>query len=118
MSDQPKRVTLSDQLARQHELLMAAVTKAAPTGHESVTLKQAQVGDLKGQWVCDGLSARRGDEEDWPQFLGRLQTMLEDVDVELIRRNASLIERQLRQTLGAKEPGEGARLKPVKGGKD
>ena len=106
MSDEqakPHRVTLSDQLARQHELLMAAVTKTPPAGAETVTFKQAQVGDLKGQWVCDGLTVRRHDEEDWPQFVGRMQAQLEDVDAELIRRNASLIERQLRQTLDAKD---------------
>lgn len=95
----PHRITLSSQLAAQHELLMAAVTKTAPRGSESVKLKQAQVGDLKGQWVCDDLTAIRTEDEDWPQFMGRVRAMLDDVDRELIRRNGTLIKRQLEETL-------------------
>lgn len=95
----PPRRTLSDELAAQHELLMAAVTKTPPRGSESVTLKQAQVGDLKGRWLCDELRAIRGDEEDWPQYLGRITSMLADVDKLLMAHNAAEIQRQMQATV-------------------
>ena len=104
MNDQPRpaRRTLSDELAAQHELLMAAVTKTPPRGSESVTVKQAQVGDLKGKWLCDSLNVIRADDEDWPQFLGRLDERLRDVDALLMEHNVNEIERQMEATLGAK----------------
>lgn len=96
MSD---RLTYSGQLAAQHELLMAAVTKTPPRGKRwEVTVDQQKIGDLKGQWL-GGLTVSPEDEEDWPQFLGRWAQMLDDLDRELIRRNSTLIQRQLEQTL-------------------
>jgi len=95
----PARPTFSAQLEKQHELLMAAVTKTPPRGSESVTLKQAQVGDLKGRWLCDELKAVRGEDEDWPQFLGRLDGMLADVDEKLMHRNDAEIRAKIAETV-------------------
>ena len=96
------RQTLSGQLAAQHELLMAAVTKTSPRGSESVSIKQASIGDLKGRWICDGLTAIRAEDEDWPQFLGRMEKSLADVDSMLMEHNASQLERELSATLEKK----------------
>lgn len=86
-----ERATLSNQLAHQHELLMAALTKTPPRGKRwEVTLDQQKIGDLKGQWL-GSLSVSPEDDEDWPQFLGRLQTMMDDVQRELVRRNSMVI---------------------------
>lgn len=88
MSD---RLTFSGQLAAQHELLMAAVTKTPMRGKRwEVTLDQQKIGDLKGQWL-GSVTVAPEEDEDWPQFLGRLQTMMDDVQRELVRRNSSLI---------------------------
>lgn len=100
MSD---RLTFSGQLAQQHELLMAAVTKTPPRGKRwEVTVDQQKIGDLKGQWL-GSLTVAPEDDEDWPQFLGRWQSMLDDVHRELIRRNSSVIE--LDETLNPEPAG-------------
>lgn len=86
-----ERATLSGQLASQHELLMAAVTKTPARGKRwEVTVDQQKIGDLKGQWL-GSLTVAPEDDEDWPQFLGRWQSMLDDVQRELVRRNSQVI---------------------------
>lgn len=76
---------------RTHEVVMALATKTPPRGKRwEVTLDQQKIGDLKGQWL-GSLTVAPEDNEDWPQFLGRLQTMMDDVQRELVRRNSSLI---------------------------
>ena len=86
-----ERATLSGQLADQHELLMAALTKTPPRGKRwEVTVDQQKIGDLKGQWL-GGLTVSPEDDEDWPQFLGRFQIMMDDLQRELVRRNSSPI---------------------------
>ena len=93
---------------RNHELLMAFATKTPPRGRRwEVTAEQQKIGDLKGQWL-GGLTVAPEDGEDWPQFLGRWQSMLDDVHRELIRRNSSLIE--LEETL-AEPPRKPRRVK-------
>jgi len=96
----PKPTTLSAQLARQHELLMAALAKTAPKGSESATLKDVTIGDLKGQTVIESLTLVRGDDEDWPRFLGRIGGSLDALDRALIRHNGTRLERQADETLG------------------
>lgn len=94
-----ERATLSGQLASQHELLMAAITKTPPRGKRwEVTVDQQKIGDLKGQWL-GSLTVSPEDEEDWPQFLGRWTSMLDDLDRELIRRNLTMLERQLEESV-------------------
>jgi hypothetical protein len=101
VTDEPRKrpPTLSDQLAAQHELVMALATKSAPRGSQSVSFKLVTVGDLKGKYVCDGYNAIRDEGEDWPQFVGRVEQELRDVDAAVIRVNASAIERELAATL-------------------
>lgn len=87
----PQRLTMSDHLAAQHELLMAAVTKTPARGKRwEVTVDQQKIGDLKGQWL-GSLTVAPEDDEDWPQFLGRWQQMLDDLQRELVRRNSQVI---------------------------
>ena len=74
---------------RSHELLLAAMTRPQRSGQESVTFKQAQVGDLKGQWVCDGLTVYRNEDERVLDWIGRSHAMVEDIDGRLRLTNAS-----------------------------
>ena len=86
-----ERPTLSKQLAAQHELLMAAVTKTPPRGKRwEVTVDQQKIGDLKGQWL-GSLTVAPEEDEDWPQFLGRWQAMMDDLQRELVKRNSLVI---------------------------
>ena len=88
MSDPERRQTPTE---RNHEVIMALVTKTPPRGKRwEVTLDQQKIGDLKGQWL-GSVTVAPEDNEDWPQFLGRLRTMLDDVQRELVRRNSSVI---------------------------
>jgi hypothetical protein len=92
----PKRPpTLGDQLAAQHELLMATLSKQPTRGSESVSLKQASIGDLKGRWICDNMSLIRAEDEDYPAFLGRVQASMQSLDRILMLHNADEIKRQL-----------------------
>ena len=94
-----ERATLSNQLRDQHELLMAALTKTPPRGKRwEVTVDQQKIGDLKGRWL-GSLTVSPEDDEDWPQFIGRWQKMLDDLDRELIRRNLTMLERQLEESV-------------------
>jgi hypothetical protein len=78
---------------------MAALTKQSPRTNEEASIKQASIGDMKGRWICDGLRVIRGEDEDWPQYLGRIEKQAADVDSALIRLNAGAIERELAATL-------------------
>ena len=94
-----ERATLSGQLADQRELLMALATKTAPRGNRfKITAEQQKIGDLKGQWL-GAVEATPEDDEDWPQFFGRWESMMDDVDNSLMRRNATQLQRQLAQSV-------------------
>ena len=94
-----RRPTLGDQLERQHEMLMAALAKTAPKGSESVSVKDVTIGDLKGTTVIENLTLVRGDGEDWPAFLGRVTSSLDQLDRALIVHNGTRFERQAEETL-------------------
>lgn len=84
---------------RQHELLMTLATKTPRTGSETVELGQATVGDMKGHYHLKSAVFVRRDEEDWPQFLGRIEQSTADLDAALVRTNADTLTRQLQATL-------------------
>jgi hypothetical protein len=113
MSEQPRRHTLSDQLAMQHELLMAALARSAPRGSESCSVKDVTIGDLKGKTVIENLTLVRGEDEDWPAFLGRCAASLDNLDRMVIAHNVNRLQRELDATLEKTGP-QGV----VKGGED
>ena len=85
MSAEERRQTPTE---RNHEVVMALATKTAPRGNRwKVTAEQQKIGDLKGQWL-GSIEVAPEDGEDWPQFLGRWSSMLDDVERDLARRNA------------------------------
>jgi len=75
-SDTPpthERLTLSGQLARQHELLMAQATKSARQGSQSATLTERTTGANSGD-VAVKVELVQHDEEDDVAFLGRIES--------------------------------------------
>ena len=68
----PKRPTLSDALAQQHELLMAFATKSARQGAQSVSFSERHNGPDNGTLFVKVDLVQHEDEED-VQFLGRIE---------------------------------------------
>lgn len=81
----PARPTLSDQLARQHELLMAAATKPARTGSQSAEFGERATGGDAGSLYLKSLVLVQNDGEEDVQFLGRQERTLRDVRAMLAR---------------------------------
>ena len=77
------------------ELAMAYATKQPRHGDEEIELGQAATGDLKGQLYVKSLKLVRGESEDWPQFLGRIEQTAEQVAETLTRHNADKLRRDL-----------------------
>lgn len=94
MSDEQRKLTPTERL---HDLALAAISKQPRTGSESLTVKQATVGDLKGRWVCDGLTIVRHPDEPLDDFNARWRAMLADVDVQLVQINSDTVRAKLEQ---------------------
>lgn len=103
MSAEPRRLTPTERL---HELALAIATKQPSRGSESVTIKQATVGDLKGRWVCDGLTVVRAEGEELDAFNARWRRMLATVDEELLHRNADSLRSALAQSVAQAKEGK------------
>lgn len=88
---QPKheRPTLGEQLARQHELLMAQATKPARTGSQTVEYGQRATGADAGSVYLKSLVLVQHDDETDLQFLGRQEERLRNITALLERANAS-----------------------------
>lgn len=74
-----ERPTLSDQLARQHELLMAQATKPARTGSQTVEFGKQATGADAGTHYLKSLVLVQHDGESDVQFLGRQEERLRAV---------------------------------------
>ena len=83
------RPTLGEQLARQHELLMAQATKPARTGSQTVEYGQKATGADAGNLYLKSLVLVQHDDESDVQFLGRQETQLRNVGTLLERLNAN-----------------------------
>ena len=94
-----RRMTPSE---RQHEALMALATKMSPRAQQTFSAKRVTIGDMKGEIVMEGYTCPKADEEDFPQWLGRMQDELRQIDTMLLRLNASRIERELAVSTGPK----------------
>jgi len=67
------RPTLGEQLARQHELLMANATKSARQGSQSATLTERTTGANSGD-VAVKVELVQHEHEDDVAFLGRIES--------------------------------------------
>ena len=74
-----ERPTLSAQLARQHELLMAQATKPARQGAQTVEYGERATGADSGTLYFKSLVLVQRDDETDLQFLGRQETQLRNV---------------------------------------
>ena len=79
------RTTLAEQLARQHELLMAQATKPARTGSQTAEYGQRATGADAGHVYLKSLVLVQHDDESDVQFLGRQE--------ERLRQTADLLDR-------------------------
>lgn len=61
---------------RLHELTMAMATRSVAAKVESVTVKMATVGDLKGQYVLEGLTLVRDEDDTLADFMAKMRTAL------------------------------------------
>jgi hypothetical protein len=86
-----RRMTPSE---RQHEALMALATKMSPRAQQTFSAKRVTIGDMKGEIVMEGYTCPKADEEDFPQWLGRMQDELQQIDTMLIRMNRDRIDRE------------------------
>lgn len=80
-----ERPTLSDQLARQHELLMAQATKPARSGQQTVEFGERATGADSGSLYVKSLVLVQRDDESDVQFLGRQE--------ESLRNTAKLLDK-------------------------
>lgn len=87
-TDHP-RPTLGEQLARQHELLMAQATKPARTGSQTVEYGQRATGADAGNLYLKSLVLVQHDDESDLQFLGRQEERLRDIESLLGRLNTA-----------------------------
>lgn len=83
------RPTLGEQLARQHELLMAQATKPARTGSQTVEYGERATGADSGSHYLKSLVLVQHDDETDLQFLGRQEQRLLEVHSLLERVNSS-----------------------------
>lgn len=97
-----ERPTLAAQLARQHELLMAAATKPARTAPQTVELAERSTGARDGQLRIASLALVQHDGESDVQFLGRL----EDLGRKAIAVRDTLNAEQDARAVGAEPKGE------------
>lgn len=84
----PARPTLADQLARQHELLMAAATKPARQGAQTVEYGKQTTGANAGDLYVKSLVLVQRDDEPDVMFLGRQEATLRKVNAMLEAVNA------------------------------
>ena len=93
MTDEtPRRQTPTE---RQHEALMAVLTKQPKNASSTTEVGEAAVGDKKGQLYLKSHVTVRGDDEDWPQYIGRVEQELADLSAALSKHNADTIRRHL-----------------------
>ena len=74
-----ERPTLAGQLARQHELLMAAATKPARQGAQTIEYGERATGPESGHLYFKSIVLVQRDDESDLQFLGRQETTLRGV---------------------------------------
>lgn len=74
-----ERPTLGAQLARQHELLMATLTKPARTGSQTVEYGERATGADAGKLYVKSLVLVQREDETDVQFLGRQEEQLRQV---------------------------------------
>lgn len=80
---------------RLHELTMAMATRSVAAKVESVTVKQATVGDLKGQYVLEGLTLVRDEDDTLGDFVTKMSTALYAMHAEIAGINDEMVRTDL-----------------------
>ncbi|HJR00962.1 MAG TPA: hypothetical protein VKA83_04990, partial [Methylomirabilota bacterium] len=94
-AEKPKRISAAEREIMLHEERMAQATKRV-SASETVSVKQGGTGTLAGKWYCDGLLIVKEDDEDWSQWLGRLDQLMAQVSGLVAARNLAVFEDQNR----------------------
>lgn len=96
MTDEPKRrLTSADIIGRQHEAVMAALTKAPQAQHSTTEAGVGANGDMKGLVYLKSHVTVRGPNEGWAAYLGRMETELDQILTMHANLNADKIRRDL-----------------------
>ena len=80
---------------RLHDLTMAMATRSVAAKVESVTVKQATVGDLKGQYVLEGLTLVRDEDDTLAEFVEKLRVTLYAVHAEIVGINDEMVRAEI-----------------------
>lgn len=72
----PERLTLAGQLARQHELLIALVTKSPRQGSQTLEWGERSTGATSGTIYFKSVGLVQHEEEDDMAFLGRNEAFM------------------------------------------
>jgi hypothetical protein len=74
---------------------MAMATRSVAAKVESVTVKQATVGDLKGQYVLEGLAIVRDEDDTLAQFVTKTQVTLYAFHAMLVGINDEMVREEI-----------------------
>ena len=88
-----ERVTAGERERMLYEERMAQASKRV-SASETVSVKQGGTGTLAGKWYCDGLLIVKEDDEDWSQWLGRLDSAMQAVEQLVTARNLAVFDTQ------------------------
>ena len=89
-------LSLSAIVAMNHEERMAQLTKPSREATPfQVEVGRATTGQLAGRHYVKSASFAPHNGEDWPQFIGRVESSLADIDRVLAEHDAGAIKREL-----------------------
>ena len=91
-----RRFTLQDIVAMNHEERMAQLTKPSREATPfQVEVGRATTGQLSGRHYVKSATFAPHPDEDWPAFIGRVESSLADLARVLTEHDAADIQRQL-----------------------
>lgn len=98
--EKPRRLVAADIIAQQHEAVMAALHREAASASSTTEFGEAATGDRKGMLYVKSHVVVRGKDEDWPQYLGRMETELDQIATLVAAHNADKLRRDLEASVG------------------
>ena len=93
-----KRLTLSDEITKLYELLMAVTLKPPHRGSESTSYSTVTVGDMKGRTTVKH-EAVRGEDEEWDEYRARCSRQWSELNEDAVNYDAAQLQRDLAATL-------------------
>lgn len=99
-NDKPRRLVAADIIGQQHEAVMAALHREAASASSTTEFGEAATGDRKGMLYVKSHVVVRGKDEDWPAYLGRMETELEGIAGMVAAHNADKLRRDLEASVG------------------